>query len=64
MLAELIMKVYRELYGEGGGGGGGRNRSSRLVQYTRDPQQSQRRVGGGGRGQLVHVNIRRGPTLG
>ena len=56
MLVQLIMNVLEAVWGEGGVVGTG------SPDCTRDPQQSQER--GGGRGQPVHVNIRRGPTLG
>ena len=60
MLAELIMKVYRELYGEGGGWW-----SEPVLQTcTVYPRPTTITEKGGGRGQPVHVNIRRGPTLG
>ena len=49
MLAELIMTVYRELYGEGGGGGG-RNRFSRLVQSTPETHNNHREGWGEGEG--------------
>ena len=59
MLAELIMKVYRELYGEGGGMV--RTGSPDLYSIP-ETHNNHRRVGG--RGQPVHVNIRKGAHTG
>ena len=63
MLAELIMTVYRELYGEGGGVVVGTG-SPDLYRVHPRPITITEKGGGRGRGQPVHVNIRRGPTLG